>query len=127
MQRSDVFVGDILRIINVKGYNSYDNYCNNENPYVELYRTMAVLVKKRNKYVYIMSVDSLLKEILFDLGIPLHKMSTKAINDGDLIVDEESLVPYYGQEELEKNKHVFSRSLRMKTILDPRLPGGIEL
>lgn len=127
MRQSDVFVGNILKVNNVDEYNKYGNSSNNETNYVELYRTLAVLVKTRaQKYVWIMDVDSLVKDILFDLGIPLNAMNTVATYDGELIVDEGSLIPYYRGIELRKNKHVLARMLILETLIDPRLPGGIE-
>ncbi len=127
MKQSDVFVGSILKVNNAEEYNKYGNTSNNETNYVELYQALAVLVKTRGeKYVWIMDVDSLIKDILFDLGIPLNTMNTIATMDGELIVDEESLVPYYSERELRKNKHVLARNLILETLLDPRLPGGIE-
>lgn len=127
MNRSDVFVGNILKVNDVLEYNGDGILNNNLTNYVELYRALAVLVRVRsNKYVWIMDTDSLVKEILFDLGIPVNCMRTVPTHDGELIVDEESLVPYYQKNQLADNKHVFARSLKLETLIDPRLPGGIE-
>lgn len=127
MNKSDVFVGNVIKVNNAKEYNEYGNSSNNETDYVELHRSLVVLIKTRNnRYVCIRDITSLVKEILFDLGIPLDTMDTKATYDGELIVDEESLVPYYSKKDLEKNKHVLARKLRDEVLLDPRLPWGIE-
>lgn len=127
MKQSDVFVGSILKVNNAEEYNKYGNSSNNITNYVELYQALAVLVKTRGeKYVWIMDVDSLIKDILFDLGIPLDAMSTVATIDGELIVDEKSLVPYYFEKDLRKNRHVLARNLMIENLLDPRLPGGLE-
>lgn len=126
MHRSDVFVGSILKINNAEDYNQYGNTSNNLTDYVELYRALAVLVKTRNeKYVWIRNVNSFIKELLLDLNIPLDAMGSVATYDGELVVDESSLVHYYGPRELEDNKRVYARSLRMELLLDPRLPDGI--
>lgn len=127
MNKSDVFVGNIIRVNNAEDYNKYGDSCNNETDYAELYRSLVVLIKTRSdKYVCIKDVNSLIKEILFDLNIPFDTMTTRATYDGELIVDEESLVPYYSKEDLRKNKHVLARKLRNEVLLDPRLPWGIE-
>lgn len=127
MKQSDVYVGSILKVNNAEEYNKYGNSSNNITNYVELYQALAVLVKTRGeKYVWIMDVDSLIKDILFDLGIPLDAMSTVATIDGELIVDEKSLVPYYSEKDLRKNRHVLARNLMIENLLDPRLPGGLE-
>lgn len=126
MHRSDVFVGSILKINNAEDYNQYGNTSNNLTDYVELYRALAVLVKTRNeKYVWIRNVNSFIKELLLDLNIPLDTMGSVATYDGELIVDEASLIHYYGPRDLEDNKRVYAKSLRMELLLDPRLPDGI--
>lgn len=92
MKKSDVYVGNILKVNNVNEYYGDGNLSNNETSYVELYRALAVLIKTRgNKYVWIMDVDSLIKEIMFDIGLPMNGMSSVATYDGELIVDENLL------------------------------------
>ncbi len=127
MRYSDVFIGNIIKVNNAEGFNEVGKYANNFCNYWEPYKENVVLVKmKDDRYIWIMDMDSFARVSLTNLGIINKFMATSPTFDGELIVDEESLVPYYCQDDKKYNKKCKIKSLRLETLLDPRIPGGIE-
>lgn len=127
MRNSDVFIGNIIKVNNATVFNEVGIIANNLSNYWELYKENVILVKtKDDRYIWIMDMNNFVNASLSNLGIINKSMATTPTFDGELIVDEESLVPYYNQEDKNYHKRCNIKSLRLKNLLDSRLPGGIE-
>ena len=136
MKREDIFIGKIKKCRNVYQYKQYGDsryvpdfsinkteFGTIEN-YAYVVRDVAVLIKAtENKYIWLNTLTSFIDEVKVNLGIEVNALNCEPTQDGELFVDIDSLVPYY-EDELDKNISV--KRLRMDTLSDVRIPGGIE-
>ncbi len=136
MKRRDIYIGKVKKCKCLSGYLEYGDsryvldfrinktefgYIENNAYVVDEY---AVLIKVSDKrYIWLKTIEDIFEEMLINFGIELHSLRVEPLMDGELFVDEYSLVSYY-ENDLEKNINV--RRLRLDTLGDARIPGGIE-
>lgn len=133
MNRCDIYVGVVKKCLDVKNYKKYgENYfikefktksmtIGQELPTVSVYNDEAILIKTSNGYVDIYNVDGLFAEKRIEKNKCI--MPIEPSYDGQLFVDESSLLPYY----LDKtNKKIHVKKIKKDLYLDSRIKGGIE-
>lgn len=136
MKREDIYIGKVKKCRNVYNYTRYGDsryvpdFRINKTEFgtIENYAyevdSCAVLIKATaNQFIWLKSVTSFLDEAKVNLGFSVNTLATLPTQDGELFVDSDSLVQYYS-DNLDKNISV--KSLRRDTLMDVRIPGGIE-
>lgn len=136
MKREDIFIGRIKKCRNVYLYKQYGDsryvpdFSINKTEFgtIENYAyevdSCAILIKAtENQFIWLNSLTSFFDEAKVNLGFSVNALETLPTQDGELFVDIDSLVPYY-EDGLDKNISV--KRLRMDTLNDVRIPGGIE-
>ena len=136
MKRKDIFIGKVKKCNNVYGYKQYGDsryvadfrINKTEFGYVEnnayVVDEVAVLIRATDdKYVWLKTVCGLIDEVKVNLGFEVSSLSVTPTRDGELFVDSSSLIQYY-EEDLDKTLSV--KRLRLDTLGDVRIPGGIE-
>ena len=134
MNTNQIFVGTIKKCNNVYLYERYgeERYagdfviCNTEYGHIENYTDMitdqAILIKmNETEYVWLKQIQTIKDQILTNLGHPSKVINTFPSHNGDLFVDEQSLIPYF-----ENEKNISVGKLKKKVLIDPRIKSGIE-
>ena len=108
MYSQNIFIGTIKKCKNVYWYEKYGEehiigdfqigHCEvgTIHKYVDTINDHAVLIKvDESKYIWVDLLTNKIEELLVNIGIPINAISTVPLYDGELFVDEKTLVPVF--------------------------------
>lgn len=136
MNTNQIYVGTIKKCGNVYLYKKYgeERYAGDFTighteyghieSYTDIINNQAILIKiDINKYVWLKQINTVKDQFLTNIGLPVKVINASPEHDNDLFVDENSLIPYFSNEE---SKNISVGKLKKKVLIDPRIKTGIE-
>ena len=105
MQGKDIYIGTVKKCTNLYWYEKYgdEHYYGDfrigstevgtVHKYTDVIQEKAILIKVRDKYIWVDLLTNKLEEILANLGISINALSEAPSFDGDYFVDKKTLEP----------------------------------
>lgn len=135
MKRKDIYVETLMKCKHAKDYLKDGNttfipememksvQIGSSRLNVEKINSQAIFIKVGEGYICLNQLNSFKEDMLVNMGFDINVIYTKPLEDGDLFVLEETLIPYFNEN---TKKDIYVGQLRKRLLLDPRIKSGIE-